>query len=462
MKQSFSDILKAAGIRQAMGYLEKDPEKNLPKLANWMVKLPISAASKQNIEIVKGYVMDPENNWHKLAMSAFTDIDPEVRKHFVESAVIKATLLGIDRRIEVEKANDCSVPWAIIIDPTTACNLKCTGCWAADYSKHLNLTLEEMDNVIRQGTEMGTYFYIFAGGEPTCRKEDMFKLCEMHPECAFLAFTNGTLVDEAFADEMLRVGNLTLAFSVEGFEANTDSRRGKGTYQKIIDAMDILRRKKLFFGMSCCYTRLNTAEIGSDEFFDFMIEKGVKYAWMFTYVPVGEDASPDLLATAEQRKFMYRQIRKWRSEKPIFTMDFWNDGEYVNGCIAAGRCFLHINANGDIEPCAFIHYADCNIRKNTLLEAYKSPLFTKYRSMQPFNKNMLRPCPLLDNYGKLAEIVDAVGAPSTDMAHPEDVHSLCDKCKEVSQKWTPVADDLWTSSNGESHALLKDKSRDNG
>ncbi len=80
----------------------------------------------------------------------------------------------------------------------------------------------------------------------------------------------------------------------------------------------------------------------------------------------------------EQREYMYHQIRKYRKTKPLFTMDFWNDGEYVKGCIAGGRCYLHISANGDIEPCAFIHYSDSSIYEKTLLEAYKSPLFMQY------------------------------------------------------------------------------------
>ena len=57
----------------------------------------------------------------------------------------------------------------------------------------------------------------------------------------FLSFTNGTLIDEAFADEMLRVKNFVPAISVEGFEEATDGRRGQGTYQKVMHAMEILQ-----------------------------------------------------------------------------------------------------------------------------------------------------------------------------------------------------------------------------
>ena len=124
-------------------------------------------------------------------------------------------------------------------------------------------------------------------------------------------------------------------------------------------------------------------------------------------------------------------------------MDFWNDGEYVGGCIAGGRSYLHINANGDVEPCAFIHYSDSNIREKTLLEAYTSPMFMEYHNNQPFNDNMLRPCPLLDNAGKLAEMVHRSGAHSTDVESPEDVDELCAKCRNTAEKWAPVADQIW-------------------
>ena len=162
----------------------------------------------------------------------------------------------------------------------------------AEYGHSLSLTLEELDGIIRQGEEFGCHVYLYSGGEPTMRKADLIKLCEMHPECVFLAFTNGTLIDEAFADEMLRVGNFVPAISVEGFQKDTDFRRGKGTYQKVLQAMAILKRKKLPFGISCCYTSKSAEFIGSEEYFDAMINWGAKFCWFFTYMPTGKDAVP--------------------------------------------------------------------------------------------------------------------------------------------------------------------------
>jgi len=239
------------------------------------------------------------------------------------------------------------------------------------------------------------------------------------------------------------------AISLEGFEKETDSRRGEGTFKAIERAMDLLQERKLIFGNSCCYTRTNTEVVGSEAYFDYMIDKGSMFAWFFTYIPVGVNAVPELMATPDQRKYMYHQIRAFRKTKPIFTMDFWNDGEFVNGCIAGGRSYVHINANGDIEPCAFIHYSDANIHDKTLLEAYQSPLFMQYKQNQPFNKNMLRPCPLLDNAYKLAEMVNKTAAKSTDLEHPEEVDDLSQKTIEAARNWKPVADQLWAQSHPE-------------
>lgn len=440
------ESIEAFAIKKALGYMDKNPEENIPKLLEWFDKLDVKNTLEKERAAIRQVISRTDSNWYQLIMSLWKDIDPEVRNRLFENFAVRAGLLGYQRQVENKNRYHCNIPWAILMDPTSACNLRCTGCWAAEYGNHMNLTYEEMDGIVNQGVELGTYVYLFTGGEPLVRKNDIIRLCEEHPECIFSTFTNGTLIDEAFADEMLRVKNFIPAISVEGFEEATDSRRGEGTYQKIIKAMNILRRKRLPFGISCCYTSANAEVIGSEEYFDQMIALGAKFAWFFTYMPVGKGAVKELMATADQREMMYHKIREYRNTKPIFTVDFWNDGEYVGGCIAGGRSYLHINANGDIEPCAFIHYSDSNIREKTLLEAYQSPLFMGYHDNQPWNDNLLRPCPVLDNPGRLTQIVEKSGAKSTDYQNLESAKEFADKCVETAANWAPVADRLWKES----------------
>jgi len=174
-----------------------------------------------------------------------------------------------------------------------------------------------------------------------------------------------------------------------------------------------------------------------------MIDAGALFVWFFHYMPVGQGAVPSLLPTPEQRTVVYERIRSYRRTKAIFSMDFQNDAEYVGGCIAGGRSYLHINAAGDVEPCVFIHYSNANIHESTLLEALKSPLFMAYKEGQPFNENMLRPCPMLENPEKLRAMVKETGAKSTDYESPEDVDTLCDRTLPYAENWKVQADKLW-------------------
>lgn len=447
-EQTFKERVQTYGVKRALDYVVTNPEKNGANLIKWLRKTLNSEGFETYFNGAESILTDKENNWHKFMNGITGDIDEGFLKKFVETFVINAGLIGMRQKDELRKQHDCNIPWAILFDPTSACNLHCKGCWAAEYGNRLNITTEEWNSIITQGKQLGTYLFIYSGGEPLVRRHEIIEMCEKHSDCIFLAFTNGTLIDEKFADDMLRVKNFVPAISIEGYREQTDARRGEGCYDAVRRAMAILKAKKLPFGVSCCYTKANTHILGSEKYFDDLIEWGAKFAWFFTYMPVGTDAVTELLATPEQREFMYYQLRGFRKTKPIFTLDFWNDGEYTKGCIAGGRNYLHINANGDIEPCAFIHYSDSNIREKSILEALKSPLFMEYRRGQPFNGNHLRPCPLLDNPEKLRSMVERSGARSTDLQSPEAVGDLAAKCEPAARKWAVTADRLWDCSHG--------------
>jgi MoaA/NifB/PqqE/SkfB family radical SAM enzyme len=331
------------------------------------------------------------------------------------------------------------IPSMILLDPTSACNLECIGCWAKDYSRSDSLSYELMDRIIEEGKKINVFIYIFSGGEPLIRKKDIVRLCEKHDDCYFMAFTNGTLIDEQFASEVARVGNFAPAISIEGFEEMTDYRRGKGTYSKVINAMKIMHKYGNLFGFSATYHRINADTIGSELFLNTMLQLGCCFGWYFTYMPVGSDANTDLIITPEQRAAMYHRLRDYRQKNPLFIMDFWNDGEYTLGCIAGGRQYLHINARGDVEPCAFIHYSNVNIKDVSLLEALRQPLFEQYRKNHPFNSNHLRSCPCLDNPEKLRKMVNEAKAHSTHITDSESVENLTAKCEEHAAGWAEIA-----------------------
>lgn len=440
---SIKDRVTIAMVDQALNYLDKDPHENLPKLLNMVEKFDLNHALSKQIKNVREGLDGENDNWRKLVDSIYQDVDSEIIKTLFKNAVLNSVVLSRSLKEEVKSKYDCNVPWAVLLDPTSACNLSCTGCWASEYGNKLNLSFDEIDSIITQGKEIGIFMYIYTGGEPLVRKNDIIELCKKHNDCVFLAFTNATLIDEEFAKQIREVKNFVPAISIEGDKEATDSRRGDGTYDKVVHAMEILRRYKVPFGASTCYTSANYESITDDEYFDRLISFGAKFAWFFHYMPIGNDAVPELLLNPDQRETVYRKIRDVRNRKSIFLIDFQNDGEYIGGCIAGGRDYFHINPNGDVEPCVFIHYSDSNIREKTLIQCLTSPLFTAYKEGQPFNCNHLMPCPMLENPEKLRDIVHATGAHSTDLISEESVDNLCAKCSSYSEEWRPRAEEIW-------------------
>ena len=398
-------------------------------------------------------VSDPNGKWMKFAYRAINEIDPHILKMNALNLVYEGMLLGYNHVCELREKYQCNMPWILLFDPTSACNLHCKGCWAAEYGNRLNLSYEEMDRLVTEGEELGIHWYMLTGGEPMCRKADILKLAAKHQESVFHLFTNGTLIDEQFCEDVRKVGNMAFFLSIEGSEESNDDRRGEGIYRKVLHAMDLMKENGLLFGTSICYTSANYKAVTSDEFIDMLINHGVRFNWYFHYMPIGDGANVNLMLNNEQREYMVHRVREIRGltgGKEIFCIDFQNDGEYIDGCIAGGRQYAHINPNGDVEPCVFIHYSNANIHEKSLLECLQQPLFKEYHKGQPFNKNHLRPCPMLENPQLLGEMVKCSGAHSTDLQRPESTDDVYRRCKPYADQWTPTANRLWAEEHPQS------------
>ena len=318
---------------------------------------------------------EPDGKWAHYVQRLIRECDPYILKTFLTNAAYEGGFRGFQQAQKNAEKYGCNIPWLILMDPTSACNMRCKGCWAAEYGHKQNLTFEEMDRVLTEAKELGTHACLFTGGEPLMRKADIIRLCEKHRDIAFHAFTNGTLIDQAFCDEMLRVGNFFVSVSIEGFESANDGRRGEGHFEKALAAMDLMHKNRIPFGVSICYTSKNYKDVTSDEFLDLLISKGCYFAWYFHYMPVGMGAGTELLLNPEQRAYMkdrVREIRGVTGGKELYCIDFQNDGEFAGGCVAGGRIYCHINAAGDVEPCVFIHYSGQTSAKRASLSACSS------------------------------------------------------------------------------------------
>ncbi|MCH4053749.1 MAG: radical SAM protein [Atopobiaceae bacterium] len=436
----------------------EDRDEKLDKLIDMAGKLLKDTSPGATRGLRKG--LYPGSKWENFLWRVIDETDPFLLRRVVLNGGYESAFRGLRTTTENANKYQCNVPWIIIFDPTSACNKHCVGCWSADYEKWQNLTYEECDKIVTEGKELGTHLFMMTGGEPLVRKKDVLKLAEKHDDCLFNIFTNASLIDQQFCDDVKRVGNIVFSVSLEGWEDTNDGRRGEGSYQEVMRALDLMHKNGLLYGTSTAYTRANCETVTSDDYLKMLIDKGCRFAWFFHYMPVGEGANADLMPTIEQREYMLHRIREVRGIEgglPIFAMDFQNDGEYVGGCIAGGRVFCHINAKGDVEPCVFIHYSNANIKEKSLLECLQQPIFQAYRANWPWNDNMLRPCPMLENPEILPKIVHAADAKSTEYITPEDVDHLCARTTPYAEAWKPEAEKIWLEEHPTGKKVYEDE-----
>jgi MoaA/NifB/PqqE/SkfB family radical SAM enzyme len=362
-------------------------------------------------------------NFVRAAFKAYDNGSEEVRDRILNlflKEFLSQSNAVLDNKRRYELENGRKAPAFLVISPGGTCNLRCKDCYASSIPKGLpSLPFETVDRILTEKYEKwGSWFTVVSGGEPFLWKDGdkgIIDIARLHPEQYFLIYTNGTFIDKKIAEELAGIGNITPAISVEGFEAETDDRRGNGVYQKILTAFKHLRDAGVPFGISTTATNQNAELIISKKMIEFYFkEQGALYQWVFQYMPIGRGADVDYQVSPEMRMKMLVREQEIVNKERLPLADFWNGGPYSAGCIAGGRSggYLYIDWYGNIYPCVFVPFWKDNINElymhgKTLDDSLSSGLFAGIREWQisyhknhdPKNSgNLIRPCFIRDHY----------------------------------------------------------------
>jgi MoaA/NifB/PqqE/SkfB family radical SAM enzyme len=358
------------------------------------------------------------------AFKAYDNGSPAVKEKmtnlFLKEFMSKSSVVAENQR-KFKDEYGVEPPTFLVISPGGTCNLRCKDCYAASVPKGLpSLSFEVFDRILKEKYDKwGSWFTVISGGEPFLWKDgdmDLIEVVRLHPEQFFLVYTNSTLIDEKTAKRLAEVGNITPAISVEGFERETDERRGKGVHKRILTAFKNLRNAGVPFGISTTATDQNAELIISKEMIDFYFkEQGAIYQWLFQYMPIGRGVDTNHQVSPEVRTKMWIREQEIVNKERLPLVDFWNGGPYSAGCIAGGRPkkgYAYIDWTGNIYPCVFVPFWKDNIHKlflegKTITDALYSDLFEGIRDWQTsYNHNrdpatsgnLIRPCFIRDHH----------------------------------------------------------------
>lgn len=438
-----SSLKRSAQIKfatLALSLLSGSSKENLIGLTRLAEKIPQKDSYRKKIGSIRD-LFEKDHPFLEIARRFLKETNSRQKEAMVRF-LFDQLLEGTNRRKDFADQTGFYPPRAILISPTMRCNLNCYGCYAGDYSKNGELESGEIDRIIDEAEEMGIHLVVVLGGEPFLR-QDLFDICKRHPRMLFHVFTHGGFLNEATVEKIADLGNVAPAISLEGYEEETDRRRGKGHFQKVIKGMALLEEAKVLFASSLTQTRENTDLLLSDGFIDFLIEKGAILVWYFMCLPVGRNPDIGWMPTPQQRDQLRQTLIRFRATKPILFVDFWNDGTMTNGCMAGGRMYCHINARGDVEPCVFCHFATDNIKGKSLLEVLDSPFFREIRSRQSENKNLLRPCMLIDRPEVAREMASQPGVYFTHSGAESFYRELSGSMDRYTEEYGAIADPVW-------------------
>ncbi len=291
-------------------------------------------------------------------------------------------------------AEGLQVPPMMIISITNRCNLHCKGCFhqALRDVTQPEMSEERLRGVIAEGRDLGVSFMVLAGGEPLVR-QDILAITRDFPEVIFFMFTNGLLITDETAAQFKKQKNIVPLLSIEGYEGDTDGRRGNGVYQRLQEAIERLKKQDVFYGVSMTLTRSNYDSITHPDFVSGITGLGCKLMLFAEYTPV-KPGTEDWVITDEQRSRLAGTMEKFRKAYSALFVSVPGDEKDFGGCLSAGRGFVHISAEGDVEPCPFAPYSDTNLRDHSLKEALQSDFLRAVRENDDLGKESGGSCAL--------------------------------------------------------------------
>jgi len=343
---------------------------------------------------------------HEVAQRANAPIKAAL--FYAQRAIEQLVQLGFLHNGEYQRqtfhSGIAEVPFILYLHMTARCNLRCPYCYNQDNRSQLWHapigSYEQFASVIDEAAELGFREVKFTGGEALLNRDTLRLARHARSKNLYVnLLTNGTLVDETNAREIVEVVN-SVSLSLDSVHPEEhDAVRGKNTWEKVLQAIKLLREAGLqFLHLNSVITPVNQNSV--IEFLEFAWDE--LKAQKVTLAPTGMDV-PDPSGKLGAKEHMlspegmwkvYEAQSKFQHRKAADHPPIIPRNRIRRTHCGVGNGLVSVDSNGDLYPCQTMHTPELrcgNVFETSLRELLEtSGLLHSLRNM---TVDLLEDCP---------------------------------------------------------------------
>lgn len=390
-------MLRGVSLKLAT-HLAAHPPRSLEKVEPWLLeKLTQPAAccpqGGVHYRFVQRYLNFVERPGGLSYLKSYLDAQgPERAGRLLESYSRMVTLGLLRHEILAASRKRFDRPATILLEVQLAlfphCDLDCKGCYSANSREGSTPDRETMEYLVDEAADCGAWaIHVVGKGEPFRPGrgiEDLLEVVEARPHLMFSIATNGQWMPEFLARRLARLGNVLLLVGVDGLSSQHDARRGAGTYDVVMNTLEMLRRNQLLYGYASMVSQQSFEHITASDFIASMADAGCALGVYSRYFPLSPGSCDELLLTPEATERYRSAFGRARAEAPIPLLDF-DEVEEHTGCRSrAGLTVFIDGVSGAVTPCIRAPFSppECRLDKDRgdhLADVIAHPFFKAYR-----------------------------------------------------------------------------------
>ena len=309
----------------------------------------------------------------------------------------------------------------VVMKVTNDCNLSCKYCYVEKFAprnRFISLeTVKRLFDELEMHSNIPKIWLRWHGGEPLLASIDFFQDVvdlqkEYNKQFVNSIQTNGTLLTEEFA-KFFKENSFEIGVSLDGPKELNDAARvygsGKGSFDKIVNNMLILKRLKVSFKVNATISKINIKN--AKDLYDFCKEYELPLKFSLLYFSANARDNVDLLSVSpdEYSKFLIELAEIWINDPSpieVETLELYlgnvlEHGKHPTLCNFGSKCyegFLAIGPTGDLYPCSpfqgYEEYRYGNIHKISLADIPYTPAWEKLERRVEYINKTCSDCPI--------------------------------------------------------------------